>query len=91
MEVCRNARVMTLPVAIGTPALSQQERLSTAGCAGQGCAERAQCRRYRVIVPKSAQSRDFAHRDTLGVWMSFDIERQRAGDCHAFVRYREAA
>jgi hypothetical protein len=81
------SREMLPGVGITTTA---QGKVSTANCAGQGCPERRECRRWRVIVPASGQSRDFVHRDTLGAWMSFDLERQARGDCSAFVRHREA-
>lgn len=77
---------MTQAVAIE---LRQAERISTANCAGQFCPERGECRRFRMLIPKSGQKRDFAHRDTLGVWMSFDLERKALGDCPAFIRQRE--
>lgn len=65
-----------------------QQNVASANCAGQGCPERGQCRRYRVIVTKSGLSRDFMYRDTLGHWKSFDIERQAFGSCSAFSRYQ---
>lgn len=53
-------------------------------CAGQGCAEREKCRRFAVRINVPDCSRD----NPYGAWASFDIERQRFGDCKSFVELR---
>ena len=60
--------------------------MGSVNCAGQGCPEREDCRRYRVTVNVPACSRDYPY----GEWASFDIERAWSGDCKSFVKYRAA-
>lgn len=60
-------------------------------CAGQGCPERQGCRRYEVGIvghKEIVQGKEVAVLD----WASFDIERQRFGDCpHRLQVMRVAA
>lgn len=58
--------------------------IAKANCAGQGCSERAYCRRYRVRIGEEWQ------RGT-GQWASFDVEREMFGDCRAFKRWIAAS
>lgn len=62
-------------------ALSELTRLN---CAGQGCAERNECRRYRIRLARKDQVGDVRLYD----WASFDIERSVYGDCLSFVQWR---
>jgi hypothetical protein len=45
--------------------------LGRLNCAGQGCSERLECRRYRIRLPRLNQEGD----EKLFAWASFDIER----------------
>jgi len=69
---------------------SPAARLARLNCAGQGCAEREQCRRYvaRVASGKYVAANGYEHKTYT--WASFDLERARFGDCAAFVRIRTA-
>lgn len=60
------------------------KRLNSLNCAGQGCQERDQCRRYRVRVNSPACTKEHP----FGEWGSFDVERSRFGDCRQFVKFR---
>jgi hypothetical protein len=60
--------------------------MNALNCAGQGCTERKDCRRFVVRVNVPQCSREFPY----GEWGSFDIERQVLGDCKQFVKYRPA-
>jgi hypothetical protein len=52
-----------------------------ANCAGQGCPESAQCRRFRVCIGADWKA-------GTGLWASFDLERaERGGECPNWVRY----
>lgn len=58
-----------------------QSDIAKANCAGQGCADRVECRRFRVRINESWQT-------TSGQWASFDVERAaHGGDCRSFVRW----
>lgn len=58
-----------------------QADITKANCAGQGCPESAQCRRFRVRIGAD-------WRVTTGLWASFDLQRAEAGgECVNFVRY----
>lgn len=61
-----------------------QADVGKANCAGQGCEDRAQCRRYqvRIVGPKEIQ-----WEKQSGQWCSFDLERLRFGTCASFVRW----
>jgi hypothetical protein len=51
-------------------------------CAGRGCAERDDCRRFTVRIPDGKTM--VAGREQLTfAWGSFDIERQHKGTCQA--------
>jgi hypothetical protein len=52
-----------------------------ANCAGQGCPESAQCRRFRVRIGADWKV-------WTGAWGSFDLERAAfGGECPNWVRY----
>lgn len=65
---------------------TQAVRPPTLNCAGQGCGERKECRRYMAMVYVKDCSREYPY----GAWASYDIDRQRFGDCHGFVRFRKS-
>lgn len=58
-----------------------RSEISRANCAGQGCPEREQCRRYRVRL-------DLNWEAGTGQWISADLERAAlGGECPSFKRY----
>lgn len=72
---------MLIPAA---PIKRGQESITKANCAGQGCPERMQCRRFRVRIGERWQ-------ETTGQWASFDLARKAVGgECPNFVRYIDA-
>lgn len=76
---------MLLPPAPGKEARGAGEAsITRANCAGQGCPERQQCRRYRVRIV-SPERGDWHHQ--AGQWISADIERSNTGTCVHFVRW----
>ena len=60
--------------------------LSRVNCAGQGCPERDDCKRYRLRLATELNGVAAAERPF--VWGSFDLERLWFGDCPAFVRFK---
>jgi hypothetical protein len=71
-----------------TPLVAQaQHDVSRANCAGRGCPERKECRRYvtRIAVVGSSRAQYDGH-EPVGLWCSFDIERSLFGNCASFVR-----
>jgi hypothetical protein len=61
-----------------------QGNLTKANCAGQGCPERALCRRFQVRIVEPARG-EWVQQS--GLWISADIERQETGTCVHFVRW----
>lgn len=62
------------------------KRMAPLNCAGQGCPERADCRRFVVRVNAPECSREHPYGD----WASFDLERTALGSCPNFTKYRPA-
>jgi hypothetical protein len=58
--------------------------LGRLNCAGVGCGERDNCRRYRIRLPRLGEA------EKLFDWASFDIEKVLFGDCPAVIKYRES-
>ena len=60
--------------------------LGRLNCAGQGCEQRMECRRYRIRLPRIGEGPE-----KLFDWGSFDIEKLWfVGDCPALIKYRES-
>jgi len=68
-----------------------KERLN---CAGQGCEERDECRRYRIrlarIVSEAHRIVGVPYDEKVFDWASFDIERIWFGECKSLIQYRES-
>lgn len=75
------------PVA-SAPTESPAARLARLNCAGQGCPERDECRRYatRVASGKFVAANGYEHKTFT--WASFDLERQKLGTCASLIRVR---
>jgi hypothetical protein len=56
-------------------------------CAGQGCSERTECRRYRIRLPVERSKKED---EKVFDWASFDIEKIVFGDCKAVIKFRES-
>lgn len=62
-----------------------RSEIAKANCAGQGCADRGQCRRYESFIPTRER---VTWEEQVGLWCSFDIERAlMGGSCPQFVRW----
>jgi len=63
-----------------------QRDFARANCAGAGCADRDECRRYRVRIEGP---RDEPWERQSGQWISADVERLRYPDaeCPHFRKY----
>lgn len=57
-------------------------------CAGQGCPDRDGCRRYRLRLPEVVAGP--RPQVPIFAWASWDIERDRVGECESKVKFREA-
>lgn len=87
MGIVVRGRAMTEVVATHAGGIyAAQGRRPTLNCAGQGCDERKECRRYVVTVNVPECSSEHPY----GAWASFDIERRVFGDCRHFVRFRKS-
>ena len=64
----------------------RQQEFARANCAGAGCEDREECRRYRVRIVGPA---DEAWERQCGQWISADVERaaNHGKDCPYFRRY----
>lgn len=58
-----------------------------ANCAGQACAERDGCRRYRIRIADGYEYHGDLKLPRI-VWASLDLERLLFGSCSAFVQWR---
>lgn len=63
--------------------MQHEHPLSRVNCAGQGCSDREECRRYKLTLPLDPKAKEPAFE-----WASFDLERLLFLDCPAFVRFR---
>lgn len=64
-----------------------QSALHRSNCAGQACAERDGCRRYRIRLLREGET---GKPHPIADWASFDIEASLLGECKSFVRFRDA-
>jgi hypothetical protein len=58
-------------------------------CAGQGCPERAGCRRYELRLAERYEE-VHGYKIPRFDWASFDLERAASGSCENRVRMYEA-
>lgn len=62
-----------------------QGDVGKANCAGRGCPDRRQCRRFQVRIVGPSRVR---WEEQYGQWVSADVERKIFGTCALFVRWR---
>lgn len=76
--------MLVVPKALANP--WKQFEFTRANCAGQGCTERMQCRRYRVRL--EPQHEAGWERAGTGEWISADLERKaKGGECPVFRKF----